>query len=76
MDSFETSVIILCVIVIMATAAMFFRRMVAETVMFLGILTIILLVVAFYDRQDQGQLNDEKLATERDKWQNSEVVDR
>jgi hypothetical protein len=32
MDSFETSVVILCVIAIMATAAMFFRRTVAETV--------------------------------------------
>jgi HD-like signal output (HDOD) protein len=76
MDTLETSVVILCVIIIMATAATFFRARMAEAIMFLGILTIILLVVAFYDRQDQGQLNDEKLAAERDKWQNSEVVDR
>lgn len=75
-DGFETAVVLLSVIVIMATGITFTRERVRIFILMVGLLMIAYFVILFYDRQEAGQANEEKLKAEKDKWQDSETADR
>lgn len=75
-DALETAVIILSSIVIMAILSSLVNKKYQAAIFISGLAAIAYVVIMFYDRAEQGQVNEDKLKEERDKWQESETADR